>query len=48
MIGDLLDHAPHLETDVVFGMRALGAVENRLAEVMTSAWSAGRSSLLAT
>lgn len=48
VIGDLLDHAPHLETDVVFGIRALGAVENRLAEAMTSAWSAGRSSLLTT
>lgn len=48
VIGDLLDRAPHLETDVVFGMRALDVVEGRLAEVMTSAWSAGRSSLLAT
>ena len=48
VIGDLLDRAPQLETDVVFGMRALDAVENRLADVMTSAWSAGRSSLLAT
>ena len=48
VIGDLLDRAPHLETDVVFGMRALDAVERRLAELMTSAWSAGRSSLLTT
>lgn len=48
VIGDLLDRAPQLETDVVFGMRALDAVENRVADVMTSAWSAGRSSLLTT
>ncbi|WP_125078007.1 iron-containing redox enzyme family protein [Mycobacterium sp. P7213] len=46
VIGSLLDRTPHLETDVVFGMRALDTVENRLADVMTSAWSAGRSSLL--
>ncbi len=46
VIGDLLHHCPHLETDVVFGMRAHAAVENRLAELMTSAWSAGRSSLV--
>jgi len=48
VIGDLLDRNPHLETDVVFGIRALGAVENRLADVMTSAWSAGRSALFTT
>ena len=48
VIGHLLDENPHLETDVVFGIRALGAVENRLADVMASAWSAGRSSLLGT
>ncbi|PQM52160.1 hypothetical protein C5U48_10860 [Mycolicibacter virginiensis] len=48
VIGDLLDRNPHLETDVVFGIRALGAVENRLSDVMLSAWSAGRSSLLTT
>ncbi|WP_409434869.1 iron-containing redox enzyme family protein [Mycobacterium sp. SMC-14] len=47
VIGSLLDHNPHLETDVVFGMRALDTVENRLADLMTTAWSAGRSSLLA-
>ncbi|OBK88655.1 hypothetical protein A5649_15610 [Mycolicibacter heraklionensis] len=48
VIGDLLDRNPHLETDVVFGIRALGAVEYRLSDVMISAWSAGRSSLLTT
>ncbi|BBZ24071.1 hypothetical protein MHIB_24890 [Mycolicibacter hiberniae] len=46
VIGDLLDHSPQLETDVVFGIRAHDAVESRLADVMISAWSAGRSSLL--
>lgn len=48
VIGDLLEGNPHLETDVVFGIRALAAVESRLADLMTSAWSAGRSSLLTT
>lgn len=47
VVGDLLHRAPQLETDVVFGMRAREAVENRLADLMTTAWSAGRSSLAA-
>lgn len=45
VVEDLIRHAPELEADVVFGMRARDAVENRLADLMMSAWSAGRSSL---
>jgi hypothetical protein len=47
VVGDLIRHTPQLEADVVFGMRARDVVENRLAELMMAAWSAGRSSLLA-
>src|SRR5690625_1763516 len=45
LVGDLLRRAPQLEADVVFGMRARDAVENRLADLMLTAWSAGGSSL---
>lgn len=45
VIADLLDHEPTLEADVVFGMRAHAVVEDRLADVMMTNWSAGRSSL---
>lgn len=45
VVEDLIRHAPHLEADVVFGMRARDVVENRLADLMMAAWSAGRSSL---
>lgn len=38
-------YAEHVEADVVLGMRARDAVENRLADLMMTAWSAGRSSL---
>lgn len=47
VVGDLIRHTPQLEADVVFGMRARDAVENKLADLMMTAWSAGRSSLLA-
>lgn len=45
VVGDLVRRAPHLEADVVFGIRAHEAVESRLGDLMTTAWSAGRSSL---
>lgn len=47
VVGDLIRQAPRLEPDVVFGMRARDVVENRLADLMMAAWSAGRSSLIA-
>ncbi|MEH6822242.1 MAG: iron-containing redox enzyme family protein, partial [Dietzia psychralcaliphila] len=45
VIGNLLRDEPELESDVVFGMRALDFVENELAEHVMSRWSAGQSSL---
>lgn len=45
VVEDLIRQEPELEADVVFGMRARDVVENRLADLMMSAWSAGRSSL---
>ena len=37
--------SPWLSRDVVFGMRAFGVVEDRLAEQMMSSWMIGQSSL---
>ena len=45
VVGDLLAREPHLESDVVFGIRAHAAVEDRLAEVLMTSWQQGRSSL---
>jgi hypothetical protein len=45
VVGDLLAREPHLETDVVFGIRARDVVEDRLASHLMSCWKAGRSSL---
>lgn len=45
VVGDLLAREPHLDSDVVFGIRAHAAVEDRLAEVLMTSWQQGRSSL---
>jgi hypothetical protein len=45
VVGDLIAREPRLEHDVVFGIRARGIVEDRLADTMLAAWRAGRSSL---
>lgn len=45
VVAELIATEPQLEIDVVFGIRAHAVVENRLAELMLTAWSAGRSSL---
>ena len=45
VVGDLVAREPHLERDVVFGIRAHAAVENRLAEAIMAPWKQGRSSL---
>ncbi|MGE5697933.1 MAG: iron-containing redox enzyme family protein [Candidatus Sericytochromatia bacterium] len=45
VVDDLIAREPHLEANVVFGMRALDVVENRLAEHVMTNWKAGRSSL---
>ncbi|MCG5432831.1 iron-containing redox enzyme family protein [Mycobacterium sp. MYCO198283] len=45
VVGDLIAREPQLERDVIFGIRACDAVENRLAAHLLDAWTAGRSSL---
>jgi Iron-containing redox enzyme len=45
VVGDLVAREPHLEADVVFGMRAHAAVENRLADRLMGSWQQGRTSL---
>jgi hypothetical protein len=45
VVGDLLRGEPGLEADVVFGIRAFGLVEDRLADYLMECWSSGRSSL---
>lgn len=45
VVGDLLAREPHLDSDIVFGIRAHAAVEDRLADALMSAWQQGRSSL---
>lgn len=42
VVGDLVARDPALEADVVFGMRALGYVEDVLAAHLMDAWAAGR------
>ena len=45
VVGDLVAREPHLDRDVVFGMRAHAAVENRLADQIMASWNQGQSSL---
>ncbi len=45
VVGDLVAAEPQLDRDVVFGIRAHAAVENRLAERIMTSWEQGGSSL---
>ena len=45
VVGDLLAAEPHLNDDVVFGMRAFGLIEDRLGEHLLRCWTAGDTSL---
>ena len=45
VVADLIAREPHLERDVVFGIRARDVVEDRLATQLMACWGAGRSSL---
>ncbi|KUL69087.1 MULTISPECIES: iron-containing redox enzyme family protein [unclassified Streptomyces] len=45
VIGGLLEEEPALEADVVFGIRATGHLEDRLADRLLAAWRDGRSAL---
>lgn len=45
VVGDMVSREPHLDRDVVFGIRAHALVEDRLANHMMRCWAAGTSSL---
>jgi Iron-containing redox enzyme len=45
VVGNLVAREPHLDRDVVFGIRAHAAVEDRLADAIMASWEAGKSSL---
>jgi hypothetical protein len=45
VVGDLLAREPQLDGQIVFGIRALDLVEERLATHMLKSWTSGRSSL---
>lgn len=45
VVGDLVAREPHLERNVVFGIRARDVVENRLADHIMARWRAGQTSL---
>jgi hypothetical protein len=45
VVGDLVAREPQLEPDVVFGIRAHAAVEDRLADAIMASWKAGETSL---
>ncbi|MCV7176615.1 iron-containing redox enzyme family protein [Mycolicibacterium sphagni] len=45
VVGDLVSREPALERDVIFGIRAHLAVEDRLADHLMRYWTRGRSSL---
>lgn len=48
VVGALLEREPDMAPDVVFGMRAFGLVEDRLAAAVLECWRNGQSSLLRT
>ena len=45
VVGDLVAQEPHLDRDVVFGIRAFEVVEGRLAQHLIGCWRSGRCSL---
>lgn len=45
VVADMVAREPHLDSDVVFGMRAHAAVENRLADKLMESWQRGQTSL---
>jgi len=45
VVGDLVAREPHLDRDVVFGIRARDVVEDRLADLLMDCWSDNRPSL---
>ncbi|SEE83605.1 iron-containing redox enzyme family protein [Streptomyces sp. Ag109_O5-10] len=47
VVGGLLESEPHLEADVVFGIRATACLEDRLAARLLTPWRAGATALRA-
>jgi len=45
VVGELIRSEPHLERDVVFGIRAHAVVEDRLADLLMKGWTNGESTL---
>jgi hypothetical protein len=45
VVGDMVAREPHLDRDVVFGIRAHAMVEDRLADHLMTCWADNRSSL---
>jgi hypothetical protein len=45
VVGELVQQEPHLESDVIFGIRAFNLVEDRLARHLMTCWRAGEPSL---
>ena len=45
VVGDLVAREPQLERDVIFGIRAHAAVEDRLAELVMASWKQDQTSL---
>ncbi len=45
VVGDLVAREPHLDRDVIFGIRAHAALEERLADKLMASWRQGRTSL---
>jgi hypothetical protein len=45
VVGDLVAREPHLNRDVIFGIRARAVVDERLAAHLTDCWRDGRTSL---
>jgi hypothetical protein len=45
VVGELISYEPHLESDVVFGIRAFALVEDRLARHLMTRWQAGEPSI---
>ena len=45
LLADLVGRSPELAADVVFGMRALTLLEDRLSDHLMRSWDAGSSSL---
>jgi hypothetical protein len=45
VVGDLVAREPHLDRDVVFGIKARDVVEDRVAAHVMACWKSGRSSL---